>query len=171
MNILELLQTDNSRSMANSIVDYIGKDSTRMEALMQCFFSEEKMLCQRASWPLTLIADDYPEMVLPYLPDMIKTLDKPKHNAVVRNVVRVLQNIDIPEDLEGEVYERCFLLLIAPSEPAANRVFSMTTCVNIALKYPELKEELVATIEEHMPHASAGFRSRGKKEILRLQSK
>jgi hypothetical protein len=169
MDILDLIQTDNSRAMADSIVDYIGTDNERMKELMGCFFSNEKRLCQRASWPLTLIADKHPEMVHPYLKDMINTLDQPRHNAVVRNVVRVLQNIEVPEELEGEVYEKCYQLLLKTDEPVANRVFSMTTCVNIALKYPELKEELLATIEDHLPHGTAGFRSRGKKEIERLR--
>ena len=44
----------------------------------------------------------------------------------------------------------------------------MTVLSNIACQFPELKDELIMTIEEHMPFGSAGFVSRGRKVLNRL---
>ena len=98
------------------------------------------------------------------------SLDNPSHNAIVRNTVRVLQNIEIPEELEGEIYERCFDYLNDPKEKPAVRAFSMKVLSNIAMIYPELKEELIKSIELHFPYGSKGFKSRGKKELERLRT-
>ncbi len=55
------------------------------------------------------------------------------HNAVIRNCVRVLGAIEIPE----EVMNACFKFIETPSTPVAIKAFALTTCLilqNIILK-------------------------------------
>ena len=97
-------------------------------------------------------------------------MDNPSHNAVLRNTIRILEDIEVPEKYEGEIYQRCFVFLNDPDQPIAIRCFSMSVVFNIAKKYPDLKNELIASLELHMPYGSAGFKSRGNK-ILNYLSK
>ena len=136
---------------------------------MSCFFSKEMRICQRASWPITFIAEKKPALLVPYLQRMIDHLDQPNHDAVIRNTVRSWQFMEIPEDYIGPIYEICFHYLIEPQYAIAIRVFSMTTCVNIATRFPELGPELTSVILNHIDHNSAAFRSRGSKELKRLK--
>ena len=92
-----------------------------------------------------------------------------RHDAVKRNTVRLLQGVDLPEELMGRVVDICFKFLLDVKEPVAVRVFSMQVLYNICLKEPELADELRIVIEEFMPHGTAGFKSRGKRILKGLQ--
>jgi hypothetical protein len=95
---------------------------------------------------------------------MIRRMQEPGvHYAVKRNVVRILQFIEIPHTLIGEVTKICFDYLASPNEPIAVRVFSMTVLANVAQKEPDLKNELRLVIEQQLVYGSMGFCSRAKK--------
>jgi len=84
-----------------------------------------------------------------------------------RNILRFLQDIEIPKRFYGIVTDRCFALMDT-KEPIAVRVFSMTVLANIAKQEPDLKKELRIAIEDQLPYASAGFLSRARKVLKGL---
>ena len=169
MDIRAELIKEHSRSKAIQIAEYIGSSPNRFEDLLDIFLNDEIRVVQRSAWVMTFCAKRYPFLITPHLEVLIKNLKKPKiHDAVKRNTVRVLENVDIPEDLLGVTAEICFDFLLDIKEPIAVRVFSMTVLYNICVKEPELSHELKAIIEEHLPHGSAGFKSRGKKILKGL---
>ena len=161
----EILENGQSKQSTLQIVDAIRKEPSRMEELMDCFFDKSLRICQRAAWPVGMIADVDPEWIYPYIERMLINLETPHHDAVIRNTFRSLQNIDIQEELEGLAFEKAYNYLLDPQNAIAIRVFAMTVCGNIALKYPELKHELIPVIEEQIPHGSAAFKSRGARVL------
>ena len=102
-------------------------------------------------------ADAHPHLIQPHLKPIIKNLQRPIHVVVKRNTVRVLQDIEIPDDLMGILAEPCFEFLTSNQEPVAVKVLSMTILANMAKKLPDFKKELTIIIEDQMPYASAGF--------------
>ncbi len=160
----------NSKEIVLQVIDEVRKNPSRMQELMDCFFDEDLRLCQRAAWPVGMIADYDPDLIIPYLEKMLVNLETPHHDAVIRNTFRTLQNIDIPEDIEGLAFEKAFDFLLDPNNAVGIRVFAMTVCGNIALKYPELKHELIPVIEEQMIYGSAGYISRGKRILKSLMN-
>jgi hypothetical protein len=163
------LLVKNKKDIVLNVLNAVLDEPDRMEELMECFFDENLRLCQFASWPVGMIADHNPDLILPYLEKMLVNLDTPHHNAVIRNTFRTLQNLDIPEELEGLTFEKAFDFLANPQNAIGIRVFAMSVCGNIAKKYPELKHELIPVIEEQMPFGSAGFISRGRKVLKSLK--
>ncbi len=168
--IESILAAGQSKKMAVTVVNLILKDESRIEELMQCFFSDELRTCQHAAWPVGILAEKQPSLLLPYLARMVSNLDEPKHDAVVRNTLRTFQFMKIPEELQSEVYDRCLEYLSNPKYPIAFTAFGMTVCADIAMQYPELREEVISAIDYRMPHGSAGVRSRGAREKRRLLS-
>lgn len=166
---IELFDGPNSRSVPLFVVERIVADPSRIQELMDCFFDDRKMICQRAAWPLGMIADDHPHLLMPYLEQLLATIEGKASDTVVRNVLRAFQFMDFPEDQEGRVFDICFEFLLDVNKAIAIRVFGMTVSANIAMKYPILAEELIPVIEEHIPHGSAGFRSRGSKLLHKLR--
>ena len=66
-HIKELLEAEHSKVQTMQIVDYIGEENEKFEALMQLFFNDDWILNQRASWPIPLIVERCPELIYPYL--------------------------------------------------------------------------------------------------------
>lgn len=165
VSLRSLLNSENSKAMATRVRDIVVDDPIRMDELMELFFSIDLRECQRASWPLGMIADRDTAILRPYLQRMTDNLDHAVHDAVIRNTFRTFQSIDFPEEVEGEIYEKSYQFFADSEQAIAIRVFAMTVCGNIAIKYPELQEEIISLIEAHYPHGSAGFKSRAKRII------
>lgn len=165
----DLLDKENSKKIASLISDKVVAQPNRMDELMDLFFDEDLRTCQRASWPVGLLADKNPQLLEPYIKKMLDNLDTPHHDAVIRNTFRTFQGINFPEELEGVAFDKAFDFFLEINNAIAIRVFAMTVCGNIAMKYPELAIELITVIEEGMPHGSAGYRSRGNSILRKLR--
>jgi hypothetical protein len=171
MNIAEVLQSpDFNKKFALEIVDWIGENNARMAQLMEIYFKGPYRITQRAAYPLLFISDQKPQLFKPYLKEMTDFMTDDKHDAVIRNTLRLFQNIDLPEELEGILFDKCAHYLRSPKYPVAVRVFAMTILTNLAKKYPELSLEVLPLVEDVLQVSeSPGMHSRGKKmlEILR----
>ncbi|HEY6974752.1 MAG TPA: hypothetical protein VH396_00605, partial [Chitinophagaceae bacterium] len=136
---------------------------------MQCFLANEYRLAQRAAWSVSWAARKKPELIKPYIKDLVAQLSRTDvHNAVIRNSVRVLEETEIPESLHGDVMNACFGFIEKPSVPVAIKAFSLTTLFNLSKYYPEIKGELKLIIENNWNNESAAFKSRGKKILSAL---
>lgn len=72
----------------------------------------------------------------------------PKDESILRDGLGILENITIPESLQGQLFEVCFGFLQDNSKPIAIKAFSMTVCFNIAESHPELLKELELQIKD-----------------------
>jgi hypothetical protein len=164
MDIKEALLAEHSKAQTQKIIDYVGDDKTKLKELFNCFIGDNYRLSQRASWPISYIAENHPVLFLPYLKRMIKNLHKPDiHDAVKRNTVRVFEVIAVPERLQGEIYDLCYNFIFSLKEPIAVRCFSIGVISNIADSNPALKEELDIAFEVLKEESSAGIQSRLKR--------
>lgn len=169
--ITEQLLLEHSKPQAKRLASWVGHDSNRLAALMAVFLGDNYRLSQRAAWVISTIADKTPWLLEPWLPKMVAKMREPGvHDAVKRNVVRVLQDMAIPDAILDELADACFTFLADPQEAVAIRVFSMSVLEKICRKIPELKPELRLLLEEHLPHGTAGFQSRARKILKRLNS-
>lgn len=163
MNIRQALEAEHSKRQTTAIVEYIGDDADRFAELMKVFFAGEYRLTQRAAWPMNYCAEHHPQLIQPYLPKLLKLLQRDdQHDAIKRNIARLLQYIDIPKKLHAQVYSLCVELVDNPQEPIATRVFAMTAAARIAKTEPALLSELRLIVQQHLPHETAAFQSRAK---------
>ncbi len=154
---------EHSKRQTMAIVEFIGDDPKRFAELMKLFFAGEYRLTQRAAWPMNYCAERHPALILPYLPKLLDCLErKDMHDAVRRNVVRLLQYIEIPKRLMGRTYAHCVDLLDDADQPVAVRVFAMTVAARIAKAEPDLMNELKLIVRKHLPHSTAAFKVRAR---------
>lgn len=174
MNIHEeLLQEKNlNRTKALSIAAFATSSPKHFKELIKCFLSNEYRLAQRAAWCVSWAARKKPELIKPHIKDLVAQLGRTDvHDAVIRNSVRVLQEIEIPRELHGDVINACFEFIETPSTPVAIKAFSMTTLFNLSKNYPEIKNELKIIIESNWDNETAAFKSRGRKVLKALAKK
>ncbi len=160
---------EHSKPHAEYLAKTIGADQEAFDDLVDLFLADEYRVTQRAAWVFRICADAHPWLLKKHLKSIIENLQNPVHDAVKRNTLRILQFVQIPDDLMGVTAEMCFKFLHSGSEPIAVKVFSMTVLYNIVKEYPELKEELKISIEDQLPYASAGFKSRAQKTLKALE--
>jgi hypothetical protein len=166
MDILQLLRSEHSKKQTDRIVRYIGDDPTRFAVLMALFFKGEYRITQRAAWPLSYCVRAHPALIGPYFKRLLDNLArKDIHVAVIRNTLRLLQDVDIPKRFHGRIMSTCFDFIQSPETPIALKVFSLTILANLSSVYPEIRGELKLIIEEQWEHATPGFRSRAKKVL------
>lgn len=164
MDLRETILKEHSKKNCNTIVSWVGNNNKRFNQLFDLFLNDEYRVTQRAAWPLSYSAIAHPEFMNKNFEKLINNLRKPNlHDSIKRNTVRLLQEVQIPEKLEGAVMGMCFNYLAAPKETVAIKAFSLTVLGKFAKKYPEIIPEIKLLIEEQINHQSAAFKSRAKK--------
>ncbi|MBX2990671.1 MAG: hypothetical protein KF749_05825 [Bacteroidetes bacterium] len=171
MNLEEQILKEHSKHNTVRIARWVGSDKKRFKQLMDLFLKGEYRVTQRSAWIVSHCADEHPVLLLPYLNKMIDRMMEPDvHVAARRNVVRLLQNIEVPPKLAGKVATICFELLASRKEPVAVKCFCMTVLGNIAKQEPDLGNEIRLIVEQQIPWGTAGFRARAKKVLKGLDA-
>ena len=131
--------------------------------LIEYSFSADKKLAFKASWTLTKVCDEVPSMIYPYLKMIISELDKIDNDSVRRSFLRIIAFTDI-EKIEsaqhGLLADHCFRALNSGFTPIAIKAYSMEIIYNLAVIYPELANELSASLNMLQDEA-AGIKARG----------
>ncbi len=170
MNLREEILKEHSKAQCTKIVNWVGSNQLRFDELFKLFLNDEYRVVQRAAWPVSYCVDEHPELINKHWKELMENFKKPNlHNAVKRNSIRFMQEIDLPEKHHGAIMDLCFTYLETPTESLAVKVFSMSVLANLAKYYPEIKAELKLIIEDQFPHQSAGFKSRAKKVLKQLE--
>jgi hypothetical protein len=164
LNLRDEILAKHSKAQTNKIIDWIGTSQKRFDELVQLFLTDEYRVVQRAAWPIGSIAETQPQLLTKHLPVFVALLRKPGlHNAVRRNITRLLQYIPIPEKLKGNVMDACFSFICDVNEKAAVKAFSLTILEQLATEYPEIISEIITVIEERWDFETAAFHSRARK--------
>jgi hypothetical protein len=170
MGLREEILKEHSRRQALKIAGWVGKDKKRFSRLLDLFLNDEYRVVQRSGYPLSIIIDKYPALAEANIHKIVNRLDdEGTHPAVRRNIIRMLQTIEIPEDLEAKVMDYCIKFLSDPKEVIAVKCFSITVLGRLAVKYPEIKNEAEAVINQAMKKPSAGMKVRAR-EFYKLIS-
>lgn len=169
MNIEQALLKEHTKSQTLAIQDEILRNPALFDELWQLIKSGTPPVPQRGAWVISHLGEINPDLLKPYLVDVLPLLRAPKHNAVHRALVRTLANMDIPEKYEGELYDLAISWIGSPLKPIAIRIHCMIMAARIGMPYPELREELRQVIEAHMDWGSAGYKSCGKRIIKSLK--
>ena len=151
MDLRERLSTEHSRALTVAIVKFIGADQNKFKKLLTLFFGPDKVLAQRAAWAFSDVAMEHPHLVVPLIGRLIEKLKSTgHHNAVERNILRALQNVDVPEEYEAVLVDHCFARIRDQSQAVAIRAFAITLAALICKKYPELASEMLYLLREIM---------------------
>jgi hypothetical protein len=170
IDIYQLLKEEHSKKQTDRIVRYIGSDKDRFAVLIGLFFEGEYRITQRAAWPLSYCVRACPGLIRPYFKQLLDNLQRPAiHVAVVRNTVRLLQDVEIPKKFQGRVMNICFDLIQDPETPVAIKAFSLTILSHLTGDYPEIGGELKLIIEDQWEHSTPAFRSRAKAALKAME--
>ena len=162
---LEDILFDSSRRTADMAVSAIGDNPEIFKKFLNLALADRGRYTMRAARVVQLAAGRHPGLVLPYIRDVIHKLPGFKTDGLKRSVAKLLaeQSFSLDEDTLGVLTVVCFKWLADPLEKAAMKVYAMDILYKVALLYPEIKPELISTIEEQFPRSTVAVVSHGKK--------
>lgn len=163
MDIRAELLKEHSKQQAVKIASWISDNAEAFDNLMSLFLGNEYRLCQRAAWVMSICADANPQLIRPYIKKLVRNLKMPVHDAVKRNTLRVLVQIEIPENNLGELADICFNFLTDGNEPIAVKAYSIGILAHISKKEPALLQELKIILEDQLPYSGPAIKSRARK--------
>jgi 8-oxo-dGTP diphosphatase len=127
--------------------------------------SQDRKLASHSSWILTKACDNQPDMIYPYLPEIIGSLDKLENESSKRSLLRIISLSDvnkISKLYHGMLADHCFTLLRSGFSAIALKAYSMEILYRLALIYPEMTNELSVSINMLRGEGSAGILARGR---------
>ena len=139
--------------------------------LYEYSFSSDKHLSFRASWTLSKVCDRYPEMIYPYLSQIVDSLAGIDNESVLRSFLRILSLTDIGKisaRQQGILADFSFNQLNTGFSAIAVKAYSMEILYRLTLIYPDLANELLTSIRLLMEDGSAGITSRGRAILRKL---
>lgn len=100
-------------------------------------------------WILATVANRTPKTLHGLETDLFRgMLQHADQESVVRSVLSIFKQTDIPESIEDALYHFCFRVTEAADSPIAHRSFAMVVCARICKKYPGLSDELLAVVQQ-----------------------
>lgn len=168
MNLREQLLKEHSKLNTEKIASFINGDSKLFANLIDLLLNDEWLITQRVSWIVSKCIDKNSNLITPHLERLILNLENDTvHVAVKRNSLRVLTNVNIPENSCGSLINTCFKFLEG-DEPIAVKSFSISVLSNLLPTYPDLANEMRVILENQLPYASPGFKSRANKVLKQI---
>jgi hypothetical protein len=169
MDIEKQLSRETSRKNWDKVIAYIGEDQELFAELFTVFLKGEPHSIVGASQAVGTIGEKQPRLIRPYINDLVGYLKSDPIDAVKRNTMRIFQFVDIPEDVEGDLFDIAMDYLKSIEIAVAIKAFSMTALRKICAKYPELAQEVIFQIEILVKEqVSAGLTNRGEHELIKL---
>lgn len=169
MNLIDVIGKKSSVRGNIRIMKYVGNDPKRFSELMNLITTHPEYSLF-TGWAMSDLVAEHPDLIKPYLRNLLKLINPKAHISIKRNTMRLLQFIDIPKNLSGLILDKAFSLFTDRSESIAVRVFAMTVVCRIAKQEPDLKNEIILMIEEELPYGGPAFVSRGRKELKKLKA-
>ncbi|HXB42317.1 MAG TPA: hypothetical protein VNZ49_17390 [Bacteroidia bacterium] len=169
MNLREIILQEHSKKQCQKIVAWVDDDKKRFAELIYLMLNDEYRVAQRAAYPVSYCVRKHPELIKPWFGKMVKKMsDKKAHDAVRRNALRILEDVNIPEKYCGELFEISNQYLHNLKEPIAVRAFSISVMCNIAKKFPELKTEVKLNAESLLQCGIPALEARGRNVLKEL---
>jgi hypothetical protein len=169
MNLRETILEEHSKKQCAKIVAWVGNDKKRFADLMKLMLEDEYRVAQRAAYPLSYSVRKHPELIKPWFGRMIKKMgEKNIHDAVRRNALRILEDVDIPEKYCGPLFDISIAYLHDLNQPIAVRAFSISVMSNIAQKFPDLKNEVRLNAEGLLHCGIPALESRGRRTLKEI---
>lgn len=141
--------------------------------LLDYSFSDDKKLAFRASWTLSKVHDKIPEVVVPHLTRLIESLDNIDNESVQRSFLRIVSLSDlnlVSARNQGILADHCFRMMKSGSSAIAIKAYSMEIIYKLTKIYPELANELSATVNILDGEVPAGVLARARIILKKLAS-
>ena len=95
------------------------------------------------------MGEAFPYLLKKHWAKLIRVLkEDSRHPAVHRNILRMFERQEVPEEYVALVLDTCFRFTVSEARPAAVRAYSITVAASICARYPELAAEFRLILDD-----------------------
>ncbi len=153
------------------IFAHFNSQTEDLSPLMSLVFDDSKKVYWRAAYIMDRINEKQPELIRPYLPQIIQAISSTTSESKLRHFLKVISLNPIARDHAGLLFDHCLAIFTTNSYAIAVRVHAMQILYEISKLEPELKKELILVIEQELEQQpTAGIRSRGTRILKSLHT-
>ena len=151
------------------LIREVIKSESHFSTLLHMALHEKDPLAWRASWVLDGSDEQKPGLASRHISGIVNALPQVESKGSLRSLLRMLCRYDIPEEKQGMLVDLCFSYLVSELYPLAVKAHAMMIIYNHVLIYPELKDEFITVMEDHIDNNSVGFKSRARNLIKQME--
>ncbi|MDX1685102.1 MAG: hypothetical protein R3275_07685 [Saprospiraceae bacterium] len=165
--LTRLLLREHSKANSMEVVQLLESGKASLRDLIQLFSSNDKLIAQRASTTVNHYFSRHTDEITSCMDIFLEAMDRSIHPSIRRNVMRLLQFVDIPEQYRAPILNRAYEYLLNPKTPIAVQVFSLQVIANISQNHQDLKAELLSALDI-IEQPSCALEARVKRVIKQL---
>ena len=168
--ILELLETDSSRVIADLISNEVGDNSEYFKILFDFCLSKPYPVCMRAARALPFCVENHNFLMNPFLDVIVELTLNAKIEGVRRGFLSAISKLPDIVNLKdsGLLINQCYDWILSQKENPAIRIYSIDVIFGACKAEPLLKTELISVLEMVKDDNSAAVRSRSKKVLGKI---
>jgi hypothetical protein len=157
----EKLMYDSSMFLANQTAKKLTENPEFLENAINVAFKNINQISARTTNVIEIFDYQAPNEIKPFLRKIILKLPEFKFDGQVRSFLKLLiRHIhDLDDEEQGRLYEHCLKFVLNPKQPVAVRYYSIEILGIFAIKYPELENEVVSTIEIGLTEGTPAFKA------------
>lgn len=153
------------------LVNFCIDQPNHISLLMDIAISDSRQGTWRSMWVADKVHEQHPELILPFLEEMIEAAKTMKSESKLRHLLKIISQNKIPEKHLSYMLDYSIEQLTNVERPVAIRVHAMQILFQISEQEPEFKPELIQLIEHEMEyHATGGIQARGKQLLKKLKN-
>jgi hypothetical protein len=159
-----------SRFNKEKFLSYLSSNPDKVEETFQLAFQSEVPVSWRAAWVLNHATIKNDERIKAHQSQIIEILPT-KPDGHQRELLKLLDKIDLEEDLEGVLFDQCVTIWEAVEKSPSVRVVAFRVLAKVVKKYPEMKNEIEFLIQDHyLDSLSPGIKRSLQKFLAKLQA-
>lgn len=169
LHVVKAQLADSSRKLADLTANMVYENPSLLKPLLEIAWYEAEPLSQRASRVVSICSGNYPEMIIPYVSEVIQKLSIQKSEGSRRNFLKIFAdgNFKIKSKEKGLLMNSCFGFLTG-NYSVAVKVYSMEILYKLSVDLPEIQRELYEVLNNQKEESSAGYKSRAQKILKRI---
>lgn len=153
--------------MKPEMVAYLKAHPEEIPSVVALGLTHRQPFAWRAVWVLEEVVEPNDPRIYSFLPRIVAFLPEAE-DGHCRSWLMVLHHLQIPEQYQAALFDLCMQVWCNPHKQASLRYHALQTMERLAAPYPELQQEIAATLSEALVESlSPGIRhSLAKRGLL-----
>jgi hypothetical protein len=161
-NFDKLLNHDSSKANLDYIASQVQDKAEAFAAIMEYALNGDPRIAMRASAVAERITREYPDMIHPFVDEILIRFNDFPHQGQKRNIMKIFTRMSFPEEQLGKIVDLSFSCVDNVKESIAVQAYSMEIIFNTCVEIPELRKELRFILQERQEYFSSGWQARAR---------